>query len=39
MHYLYDGSKYLLVFQDGIRFEIDKDLWERLKKLKESDSL
>jgi len=36
MHFFYDG-KYYLVFSDGIKYEVQKDLWERIKKLKENE--
>lgn len=34
MKWIYDG-RYWLVFVDGIQHEVEKDLWEKLKKLKE----
>ena len=39
MTYLYDGTSYYVIFPDGIKFSIDKDLWERIKKLKEQGAL
>lgn len=37
MFFQYDGL-YLLVFSDGIKFEVQRDLWERLRKLKEAEA-
>ena len=36
MKFEYDG-KYWLVFDDAMRYEIGKDLWEKIKKLKEAE--
>ena len=38
MKFEYDG-KYYLVFKDGIRIEVDRDLWQRLMSLKEAAAL
>jgi hypothetical protein len=34
MTFEYDG-KYWLVFKDGMRYPIEKELWDRLMKLRE----
>lgn len=39
MDYLYSGTTYYLVFPDGIKIQVEKELWNRLLKLKEQDSL
>lgn len=39
MNYLFDGKLYYLVFPDGIKFDVSRDLWERLKKQKEQGDL
>ena len=35
----YDGGKYFLVFSDGMRFQVEKDIWLRLMKLEETRAL
>ena len=37
MYFIYDGN-YYLVFADGLKHAIEKDVWEKLKKLKESEA-
>lgn len=34
MKFEFDG-KYYLVFADGIRYQVERDLWERLMRLRE----
>lgn len=37
MKFQYDG-KYWLLFADGMSFSIEREVWERIKKLKESEN-
>ena len=39
MNYLFESKAYYLVFQDGVKFEIEKELWYRMVKLKETEGL